>query len=74
MGVPYDCGMRVIVNGTERDVAEGMTVKGLITASGLEGRACAVEVNKRLVPHREHETRVLAAEDRVELVSLVGGG
>lgn len=66
--------MRIVVNGTEREVAEGLTVKGLIRANGLEGKACAVEVNKRLVPHREHETRVLSEEDRVELVSLVGGG
>jgi sulfur carrier protein len=66
--------MRVIVNGEERDVANGATVADLIDASGLANAACAVEVNRSLVPKRDHASTTLAEGDRVELVTLVGGG
>ncbi len=35
---------------------------------------CAVEVNKRLVPHREHAAAELRDGDQIEIVTLVGGG
>lgn len=66
--------MKVIVNGQERDVPAGETVAGLIERVGLGAAACAAEVNRRLVPKREHGERALAEGDVVELVSLVGGG
>ena len=66
--------MVVIVNGEQREVPAGMTVGGLIREMGLGKAACAAEVNKALVPKREHEGRQLAEGDRVELVTLVGGG
>lgn len=34
----------------------------------------AVEVNKRLVRHKEYDATPLAAGDNVEIVTLVGGG
>jgi thiamine biosynthesis protein ThiS len=37
-------------------------------------RAYAVEVNRAVVARREHATRTVAAGDRVEIVTLVGGG
>lgn len=66
--------MRVTVNGEARDVEPGTTVAALIRASGLEKQACAAEVNRGLVPRREHEGRELREGDVVELVTLVGGG
>lgn len=66
--------MRVIVNGEERQVAPGTTVADLIREVGLANAACAAEVNRELVPRRNHTNTVLAEGDRVELVSLVGGG
>jgi sulfur carrier protein len=66
--------MRVTVNGEAREVAEGTTVAGLIRGAGLAEQACAAEVNRALVPRREHEGRELREGDVVELVTLVGGG
>ncbi len=67
-------GVKVIVNGEAREVAEGTTVRQLIELLDLGKAACAAEVNKALVRHREHATRALRDGDVVELVSLVGGG
>lgn len=66
--------MRVTVNGEAREVPAGLTVAGLIRELGLGKAACAAEVNKALVPKREHEGRELREGDVVEVVTLVGGG
>jgi sulfur carrier protein len=66
--------MKVIVNGQEQQIPTGTTVRALIERLDLGRAACAAEVNKRLVPRREHESRTLEDGDTVELVSLVGGG
>jgi sulfur carrier protein len=64
----------VIVNGNARTVAQGTTVAALIGELGLGDRRVAVERNREVVPRAEHATTVLAAGDRLELVTFVGGG
>lgn len=66
--------MKVVVNGETREVAEGTSVRALVEAMTPRGAACAAEVNRELVPRREHEGRVLKEGDNVEIVTLVGGG
>jgi sulfur carrier protein len=66
--------MVVVVNGAEHQVESGTTVAGLIEKLGLGGAACAVEVNRKLVPKRDHGQNRLNEGDRVEVVTLVGGG
>lgn len=66
--------MIVTVNGQPRDMPDGSSVRDLIEAMGLGKAACAAEVNKALVPKREHPERRLRDGDVIELVSLVGGG
>ena len=66
--------MKVVVNGSEKVVASCLTVGGLVGEMGLGKQAVAVEVNRVLVPRREHELVRLKEGDVVELVTLVGGG
>ncbi len=66
--------MRIFVNGREEEVRKGESVRALIERMNLGRAACAAEVNKKLVPRKEQETTELREGDRVELVSLVGGG
>lgn len=66
--------MRVLVNGVARELAPGTTVAALLSELGLAGTAVAVERNQRLVPRTEQAATVLAEGDRIELVTLVGGG
>jgi thiazole synthase len=63
------------VNGEPRalDPARA-TVALLLDDLALGGRRVAVEVNGEVVPRAEHATRRLAAGDRVEVVTFVGGG
>ncbi|MDJ0975178.1 MAG: sulfur carrier protein ThiS [Planctomycetota bacterium] len=50
------------------------TIAALIASLELGGRRVAVEVNGAVVPKAEHATHALAAGDRVEVVTFVGGG
>lgn len=66
--------MRILVNGTAREIAEGASVAELVIALGLTSERVAVERNGRLVRRAEHAATRLAEGDRVEVVTLVGGG
>jgi sulfur carrier protein len=66
--------MQLTVNGEPLQLAEHQTVRDLIERLGLGGRAVAVEVNKKLVPKKQHESTRLQPGDQVEIVTLVGGG
>jgi sulfur carrier protein len=66
--------MRLTVNGAERDVPDGITVRDLVTRLGLDGGPVAVEKNLEVVPRVEHARAVLREGDVVEIVHFVGGG
>ena len=64
----------VIVNGQPRQVPDGSTAADLVTALGFAGRPLAVEVNEAVVPRPRLAECRLNPGDRLELVTLVGGG
>lgn len=66
--------MNCIVNGEARELPEGITVHGLIELLGMGDGICAAEVDQKLVPKRERADVVLVDGQRVEIVSLIGGG
>ena len=66
--------MEIILNGSPRRLGDAATVAGLLDELGLTDRHVAVEVNLDLVPRPEHARHRLAEGDRVEIVTLVGGG
>jgi sulfur carrier protein len=66
--------MLITVNDQPRQIAEGATVAGLLDELSLTGKPVAVEVNLELVPKPQHTQRQLAEGDRLEIVTLVGGG
>jgi sulfur carrier protein len=66
--------VELIVNGQARHAPEGTTVAQLLDELGLAGKYVAVEVNLELVPRPRHAQHRLAAGDRLEIVTLVGGG
>ena len=66
--------MHVTVNGTAREVADATTVADLLESLRLTAKPVAVEVNLELVPRQQHAEHRLAEGDRLEIVTLVGGG
>ncbi len=66
--------MKIILNGEPRDVPIGATVADLLAELRLPAKHVAVEMNLDLVPRSDHGRRVLTENDRLEVVTLVGGG
>ncbi len=66
--------MEVTVNGEPKQVQPGATVADLLAELGLNPKYLAVERNLLLVPRGEHAACALSAGDRLEIVTLVGGG
>lgn len=66
--------IEIEVNGEKRQVPEGTTVAGLVESLGLRPEVVAVERNAQLVRRAERGTTELRAGDRIEVVTLVGGG
>jgi thiamine biosynthesis protein ThiS len=64
----------ILINGETKPLVPGETVADLIARLGLAASPCAVELNRRVVPRRDHAKTPIAADDRLEIVTLVGGG
>lgn len=66
--------MNIQVNGQSRKLADGCTIASLLGDLGVKQPHVAVEVNLEVVPRAEHRDTILNEGDRVEIVTLVGGG
>ena len=67
--------IEIVVNGAARLVPEGSSLSVLLGLLGLADRSrIAVERNREVVPRAQLATTTLAAGDRVEIVTFVGGG
>ncbi|MBM4063910.1 MAG: sulfur carrier protein ThiS [Planctomycetes bacterium] len=64
----------ITVNGTPRLCPAGSTVADLVAALGLWPQQVAVERNKQIVRAAERAATLLAAGDRLEVVTFFGGG
>lgn len=65
--------MQLTING-ETQTVEATTISELIHEMGLTGQAVAVELNRQVIPKRQHDKTVLSEGDTLEVVTLVGGG
>ena len=64
----------IIVNGREREIAPGTTVAGLLRELSLPATRVAIEHNAEILRKPSFDTLTLASGDRLEIVTLVGGG
>ena len=61
--------LAITVNGESYAATAGSSVLELVASLGFAGRPLAVEVNEQIIP-----SCLLQASDRIEIVTLVGGG
>ncbi len=62
------------VNGKTREIAEPMTLLGLLQAHHVDPRLIAVEYNGEILRRDRYDAVTLSAGDRLEIVHMVGGG
>jgi len=66
--------MRIVVNGRDMDVAEGLSIDGLLRELGVKREYTAVAVNRDITPKSAYDATVLRPGDKVEIVRPMGGG
>jgi sulfur carrier protein len=68
--------MRVLLNGTAAELAEGATVQAAVDSLDLPaaGRGVAVAVDAEVVPRTEWESHELKEGARVEVLRAIQGG
>ena len=66
--------MEVHVNGKLQEVSEGATLSDLLIELELDSVRVALELNRKLIVRKDHGETRLSDGDRVEIVTLVGGG
>jgi thiamine biosynthesis protein ThiS len=64
----------VTVNGSPHEVPDSTTIAELLGRMGIDRTRVAVERNLDVVPKRLYDEVVLAAGDKLEIVTFVGGG
>ncbi len=64
----------ILFNGSEMLVPGGTNIVDLLSLVEMKGAVVAVEVNQEVVPRESHQETKVQPGDRVEAVTLVGGG
>ena len=64
----------LLLNGKPREEPAELTVAELLLRLEMPSRGIAVELNQQIVPRNRHAEQMLRDGDRIEIVSLVGGG
>ena len=66
--------MQITVNGKVMEVADGLSIEGLLATLGVKREFTAVAVNREIARRQEFESIRLKDGDRVEVVRPMGGG
>jgi sulfur carrier protein len=64
----------LLVNGEPVSTATGTSLQGLIEQLKFNPLWIAVELNGNLVVREQHRQTILRVDDRIEIVTLRGGG
>ena len=66
--------MNLIINGEELQVSDVRSVSELLDHLKLDGKRVAVEVNLEIVRREARSSFALHENDKIEIVSFIGGG
>lgn len=66
--------IRIRLNGKDRDIEEGLSVRELIESLELNPALIVVELNREILDRERYQETPVGSDDDVELVHFVGGG
>ena len=66
--------MKIVVNGEEKEVREGITVTELLKELGILEKTMATAIDMQVVKKQEWDKRVIKKSEKVEFLHFVGGG
>ena len=66
--------MNIILNNTINEVHENITIEELLLLNNIRSKYIAVEINKRIIPKSKYKEYQLREDDKVEIITAIGGG
>lgn len=66
--------MKIRLNGEEKDIADGVSVAGLLEQLQIRPARVVVERNRDIVSREAYGATMLVEGDALEIVHFVGGG
>ncbi len=66
--------MRITINGQSRELSSAMSLHELVLSLNLMPERVIIELNDKVVSRDSWPQTSLSEGDRLEMVSLVGGG
>jgi thiamine biosynthesis protein ThiS len=66
--------MRIRVNGEDKEIADGLSLAGLLDELQIRAGRVVVELNRDIVRRDAHVSTLLKEGDSLEIVHFVGGG
>lgn len=66
--------MKIIINGKEEDLMMGMTIHDVLSSNDLDPYSVVVELNETIIETEHYLKTILKENDRLEVLSFVGGG
>jgi len=66
--------MKVLINGQQNNINNNLTVKQLVIDLGYGEKRFALEINGQVIPKSEYAKKIIFENDRLEIISAVGGG
>ena len=69
--------MKIKVNGKEKDIKpdnEKVMLSSVLASLGYKPNSIVVELNDLIINSKKWDEKILKAGDKLEIVSIVGGG
>jgi thiamine biosynthesis protein ThiS len=66
--------MTITINGELREIPDGLSVATLLQHLDMKAERVAIERNLDILPRAKWQETEVRADDRFEIVHLVGGG
>ena len=67
--------MKLVVNGTDTEVGDGLTISQLLTDQNVKmPEMVSVELNGQILKRSQFDTTTLNEDDTVEFLYFMGGG
>ncbi len=66
--------MNIRLNGEQKEIPEGLTIRGLLEFLNIKHQRVAVELTETIVKKECYEETPVRDGDALEVVSFMGGG
>lgn len=64
----------IVVNGKEKEFPGAITIRELLAMENYKNSYVAVEQNETIIPREQYDAVTIQDNDRIEIVSFMGGG